>query len=126
MTDHVHADRRTPTPPDGALDLLAAAEELIAQAHSLDAGRAARTLTPGAGAPLKQTVLALAAGRRLDEHRANGPATIQVLRGEVTLGSGDGEVELSGGQWAVIPDGPHDLVAHSDAALLLTVAPTPR
>jgi quercetin dioxygenase-like cupin family protein len=39
----------------------------------------------GATAPLRQTVLALAAGVRLAEHEALGAATLQVLRGRVRL-----------------------------------------
>jgi quercetin dioxygenase-like cupin family protein len=94
--------------------------------QALDAGRSARTLTPGAGADLKQTVLALTAGNRLQEHRTPGPATIQVLKGQVRLGSDAAELELLTGQWAPIPDEVHDLVALTDSAVLLTVASNTR
>jgi quercetin dioxygenase-like cupin family protein len=97
-------------------------EELLAQARELDAGRSARTLTPGAGAELTQTILALTEGTRLQEHQAPGPATIQVLQGRVMLSTAAAEVELSTGEWAPIPDEIHDLAALSDAAVLLTIA----
>ena len=122
MSDDVHADRREPETPDGAFDLGGAAEQLLAQAREMSSGRAARTLTPGAGAVLKQTLLALASGRRLDEHHANGPATVQVLQGANTVRSGDTSLEVSEGHWAAIPDASHDVVADADAVLLLTVA----
>lgn len=122
MTNDVHADRRDPATPTGPVDLVELGEELLDQARELQAGRSARTLTPGAGAALKQTLLALTEGVGLQEHTAPGPATIQVLRGEVRLGAADTKVEISAGQWAPIPDEPHDLVALTDATVLLTVA----
>lgn len=123
MTDPIHAPRRAAAPPDQPVLLTTLGEEALAQAHELEAGRSARTLTPGAGAGLKQTVVALTEGTRLQEHRAPGPATIQVLHGQVRLGTAGAELELSAGQWASIPDEVHDLTAVSDAAMLLTVAP---
>ena len=122
MSNDVHADRRAPETPDGAFDLGGAADDLLTQAREMSSGRAARTLTPGAGAVLKQTLLAIASGRRLDEHQANGPATLQVLQGAVTVRSGDTTLEVPQGHWAAIPDAPHDLVADADAVLLLTIA----
>jgi quercetin dioxygenase-like cupin family protein len=121
MADDVHADRREPQQPDTPLDLGAAADELIEQARGLSAGRSARTLTPGAGALLKQTLVALVEGGELDEHGTPGPATIQVLRGRATLRFGDEQTELSEGSWAPIPAAPHDLQANSDVVALLTV-----
>lgn len=123
MTDSTHAPRRTPSEPDRPVVLVDLAVEVLDQARTLDAGRAARTLTPGAGAGLKQAILALAAGNQLQDHQAPGPATIQVLLGEVTLGTSDDEVHLVAGQWAVIPDEVHNVAALVDAAILLTVAP---
>lgn len=123
MTDGIHAPRREPSAPDAPAVLAELGEELLGQARELDAGRSARTLTPGAGAALKQTLLALVEGTRLEEHDAPGPASIQVLSGDVRLGTSDGGVELTAGQWALIPDEPHDLAAVADAVVLLTVAP---
>lgn len=103
--------------------LLRVADEVLGRAREASAGRAARTLTPGAGVPLTQTVLALTEGSRLHDHRAPGHATIQVLRGDVRLRTDSVTLELSVGQWAEIPDAVHDLVATTDAAVLLTVGP---
>lgn len=123
--DEIHAPRRAPATPESHATLATIAEELLDQARGLDAGRSARTLTPGSGGALKQTVLALVAGTRLKEHTTPGPATIQVLSGQVTLGTSSLTVELAAGQWAPIPPELHDLAATSDATVLLTVASTP-
>lgn len=126
MTDDaIHLDRREPATPEGAFDLMAAADELLANAHELKAGRSARTLTPGMGAALKQTLLAVCAGRELREHPTPGPTTIQVLKGDVTIHAGDEVLELSAGQWAVVPERNHDLAAGSDSVVLLTVVARP-
>lgn len=121
MSGDIHAERREPAPPDGPVDLVTLGDEVLAQARELQTGRSARTLTPGAGARLKQTLLAVTEGSGLQEHRAPGAATIQVLRGEVRMQAADTALELSAGEWALIPDETHDLRALSDATLLLTV-----
>lgn len=123
MGDAIHAERREPRTPDGAVDLAGVCDELLADAAGMDAGRAARTLTPGAHADLKQTLVALVEGRRLDAHTTNGHATIQVLRGRVVMTPTGGDaVELPEGHWAVVPDEEHDVQAEADAVVLVTVA----
>ncbi|MGZ4317393.1 MAG: cupin domain-containing protein [Gaiellaceae bacterium] len=107
---------------DGPVDLLEVARELLDEARRSDAGRAARTLTPGAGKPLKQTLLALKAGASLQEHVAPGPATIQILTGEASLTSEGKTTPLLAGEWASIPEATHSLEATADLAALLTVA----
>ncbi|MGU3649841.1 cupin domain-containing protein [Mycolicibacterium sp. A43C] len=87
------------------------------------AGRAARTIYGERAHQLRQTVLALAAGRRLDDHESPGHATLQVLRGRVRLGSAGGIIDGEEGDYLVIPDERHNLVAVEDSAVLLTVAP---
>lgn len=110
------ADAGTP------LDLHEAARDVLAEALRSDAGRAARTLTPGSGAPLKQTLLALTAGSSLQEHAAPGPATIQIVVGRAHLTCEGKTTQLSAGEWAAIPEAPHGLEAMEDTAALLTVA----
>ena len=53
-------------------NLAAAAAELLERAAAAPVGRTALTLLPGAGAPLKQTLLALRGGVHLAEHDAPG------------------------------------------------------
>ena len=110
------------TDSEGPLDLLEAARELLDAARRSDVGRAARTLTPGRGVPLKQTLLALAAGANLQEHEAPGAATIQILVGTARLVSKEETTLLSSGEWAGIPNTTHSLEAIEDVAALLTVA----
>lgn len=124
MSDQIHADRRDPETPAGPISLADAADELLADAHAMSSGRAARTLTPQVGVTLKQTLMALVEGRALDKHRAPSRATIQVLQGSVTINAGDDVLDLGEGSWAVIPEQEHDLRANSDAVVLLTVGET--
>lgn len=124
MNEQVHAPRRTPTTPAGPLDLTQASEELLEQAGTLRAGRSARTLTPGGGATLKQTLLALKAGERLQDHVAADPTTLLGIQGEVTLDHPDGTVTLKPGLWASCPNEPHSVEAMTDAVILITVANT--
>jgi uncharacterized protein (DUF2249 family)/quercetin dioxygenase-like cupin family protein len=124
VTAEVHAPRRVPAEADGPLDLHAAAEEVLAEASQLRSGRSARTLTPGPGAPLKQTLLALTAGQRLQDHLAPGPTTLLGLRGTALLTHDDAAVTLTDGVWTSCPSGPHSLEAVTDAVVLITVTPS--
>lgn len=96
-------------------------------AHASPAGRAGRTLTPGAGAALKQSLLALVAGRSLADHDSPAAATLQVLSGVVRLtGGGRESRELHPGELIPIPPVRHGLEALDDAVVLLSVAQAPR
>lgn len=123
-SNEVHAPRREPTEAEGPLDLHAAADELLAEAGQLSSGRSARTLTPGPGAPLKQTLLALRSGQHLQEHLAPGPTTLLGIRGEAVLTYDEAAVTLTAGVWAACPVGPHSLEAVTDTVVLLTVTPS--
>ncbi len=124
-TSQTHAPRRDPAAPSAPLDLAAAAAELLEQAAAAASGRAARSLTPGAGAASTQTLVALTAGNGLREHDTPGPASIQVLTGHGRLTAGDEVLELTAGNWATIPARRHHLDASSDLVVLLTIAARP-
>jgi quercetin dioxygenase-like cupin family protein len=107
----------------GPVNLPQAAATLLQSAKTTPAGRAGRTLTPGAGAALKQSLLALAAGRSLADHESPAAATLQVISGTVRLtGGGPHDIELRQGDLAAIPPVRHGLEALHDAVVLLSVA----
>ena len=105
-----------------SLDALA--RELLAAARASSAGRAARTVYGGHEHVLRQTVIALAAGRVLAEHDNPGEATVHVLHGRVRLVSGADSWEGRRGDLLVVPDASHSLEAAENSAVLLTVAKT--
>ena len=105
-----------------AASLHALAEEHLEAARTADAGRSAHTTYGGQEHRLRQTLIALVAGRRLGEHESPGEATLQVLRGSVRLHAGDQTWDGRAGAHVVIPPARHDLEALEDAVVRLTVA----
>lgn len=104
--------------------LTALARHQLEAARSASSGRSAHTLYGGHEHVLRQTLIALRAGINLDEHENPGEATIQVLRGRVTLIAGKTRWNGSPGDLIVIPDSRHSLEAVEDSVVLLTVAKT--
>ena len=95
-------------------------DALLADLPHHQAGRTARTVV--SGAKMRAVVIALREGAEMAEHDAPPAATLQVLRGEVTVVGGDQEWRLSEGRLLPIPPARHSVQAHTDAAVLLTVA----
>jgi quercetin dioxygenase-like cupin family protein len=95
--------------------------EHLQRAREDSAGRSAHTVHGGHDKRLRQTVIALLAGRGLDEHESPGEATLQVLEGRVRLEAGDGGTDVRAGDLAEIPPVRHSLHAHEDSVVLLTV-----
>lgn len=103
------------------VDLSALATELLNTAADAHARRASRTLAhPVDG--LRQTVMALLAGVDLGEHESPGPASLQVLRGQVRIVAGNGSEPLREGQIAPVPMARHGVHADEDSVILLSVA----
>lgn len=98
------------------------AEEKLEAARRANSGRAAVTVYGGHEHDLRQTLVALAAGHALGEHESPGEATLQVLVGRVRLTAGTDFWDGEQGDHLVIPPARHDLLATTDAAVLLTVA----
>lgn len=104
------------------MSLTALGHEHIERARSASSGRSSHTVYGGHEHTLRQTLLALAAGRSLSEHENPGEATLQILSGRVRLTAGDTTWEGSPGDLLIIPDARHNLEALQDIVVLLTVA----
>ena len=104
------------------VSLDALAREHLEHASRAASGRSASTVFGGHDKTLRQTVIALRAGNGLDEHENPGEATVQVLRGRVTLTAGAHHWDGRSGDMIVVPNERHSLQAHEDSVILLTVA----
>ena len=94
----------------------------LEQAATASSGRSATTVYGGHEHTLRQTLIAITAGRMLDEHENPGEATVQVLHGRVRLVAGDIVRKGAAGHLIVVPDRRHTLEAEEDSAVLLTTA----
>lgn len=101
--------------------LTALAREQLELAVAANSGRSAHTVFGGSAHLLRQTVIALASGRMLDEHSNPGDATVHVLHGRVRLASGDDHWDGAAGHLIAVPDATHSLEALEDSVVLLTV-----
>ncbi len=105
--------------------LTALVRQQLNLAQQASSGRSARTVYGGHEHILRQTVIALDAGRQLAEHENPGEATVHVLHGRVRLAAGDTSWDGSTGDLLIVPDSPHTLEALEAAVVLLTVAKHP-
>jgi quercetin dioxygenase-like cupin family protein len=95
--------------------------EQLATARSANSGRASHTVHGGHDHFLRQTLVTLAAGNDLDEHESPGEATLLVLQGRARVDFGEQSVEVSAGDFLVLPAERHSLAALEDLVVLLTV-----
>lgn len=123
MEQDANTQQSRSTDAAGLVNLHDVGNDLLQSAHTSSSGRSGRTLLPGAGAPLQQTLFALVAGRSLSEHETPRAATLQVLSGAVRLTGGDEPFELRSGDFAPIPPVRHGLDALDDAVVLISVTP---
>ena len=94
-------------------------DEHLARARAASAARSAQTISDQG--PLRQTLIALAAGASLPEHEAPRAATLQVLRGSARLVANERATDLVAGDLTDIPRERHALEALIDTAVVLTV-----
>lgn len=73
-------------------------------ARSASNRRSAATIYGGHGRTLRQTLMALRAGERLDEHEKPGEATVQVLHGRVRMAANGTTCDGAVGDLLVVPD----------------------
>ncbi|NUS45249.1 MAG: cupin [Mycobacteriaceae bacterium] len=99
-------------------DLGQLADEHLAKAESSPHGRSAHVILHNGY--LRQTVIALTAGTALEEHSAPRAASLQVLRGRVSLTKADGPQEIPAGHLHPIPPQRHGLIANEDSVVILT------
>ncbi|MEO7235158.1 MAG: cupin domain-containing protein [Lapillicoccus sp.] len=104
--------------------LTALAREQLKLAKQAASGRSADTVYGGHEHVLRQTVIALVAGRGLSEHQNPGEATVHVLHGRVRLDNNEHRWEGTPGDLLIVPTGRHSLEALEDSVVLLTVAKT--
>ena len=102
--------------------LTALARQQLKLALNTSSGRSSHTVYGGHEHVLRQTVIALAEGQRLDEHENPGEATIHVLHGRVRLRAGETSWEGTPGDLLIVPDARHSLEALEASSVLLTVA----
>lgn len=98
------------------------ADDQLAVAETAESGRSSVTVYGRKGASLRQTVVALAAGRTLGEHKSPGDASVYCLRGRVRLRTSDSETELGPADMVAVPPQRHDVIAVEPSVLLLSVA----
>jgi quercetin dioxygenase-like cupin family protein len=106
------------------LSLTGLADEQLEIARTAHAGRSAHTIYGGHDHELRQTVIALTDGNRLDDHESPGQATLFVLRGRVRVATSADDadaVECAEGDYLLLPLERHNLAALEDSAVLLTV-----
>lgn len=104
------------------ISLTALAREQLVLAKAASSGRSAHTVYGGHEHRLRQTVIGLAAGRRLDEHVSPGEATLYVIVGRVSIVAGEVVMSGAAGHFMIIPDGRHTLEAEEDSVVMLTTA----
>lgn len=104
------------------ISLTALAREHLETARAATSGRSAHTVYGGHEHSLRQTLMALKAGSKLDDHESPGEATLQVLHGRVRVTNSSSGWDGSAGDHIILPRERHGLNAIEDSVVLLTVS----
>jgi quercetin dioxygenase-like cupin family protein len=100
----------------------AIADDQLTAAEAAESGRSSVTVYGRTGARLRQTVIALAAGQVLGEHKSPGDASVFCLKGRARLRASSTEIELGAGDLVAVPPQRHEVAAVEPTVLLFTVA----
>jgi len=95
-------------------------DNLLAEARSASSGRSAVTVHGGHENSLRQTLIAVAAGRTLEEHENTGEVTLQLIRGRARVVAVSDTADLVVGDYVVIPLEWDSFEALEDTVVLLT------
>ena len=105
--------------------LIAQARTQLEGARRASSVRSAKTVHGGHEKVLRQTVIALCAGRSTDDYENPGEATVQVITGRVRLASGKHSWDGAAGDLLIMPQARSAMHAVEDSVILLTVAKLP-
>src|SRR3954470_9714022 len=98
------------------------AEDQLALAAEAPSGRSFARVHGRPSARLRQTLVAMAAGRKLGEHKSPGDASLLCLQGQFVVHAGTSIAELGPGDLLALPPQRHDVEALTPAVFLLTVS----
>ena len=121
MTEATHRRPHTSSlaSPFLEFDLIAEVERLHGEG-TWNTGHNARTLIKYDD--LRVVLMALKAGSRIPEHKANGRISVQVLSGHIRLNASGRTFDLLPGSLLALDErAPHDLEALDESAVLLTI-----
>jgi len=122
MTEATHRRPHTSSlaSPFLEFDLIAEVDRLHRES-TWNTGHNARTLIKYDD--LRVVLMALKAGSRIPEHKANGRICVQVLSGHIRLNASGRAFDLLPGSLLALDErAPHDLEALDESAVLLTIA----
>ena len=122
MTEATHRRPHTSSlaSPFLEFDLIAEVDRLHRES-TWNTGHNARTLIKYDD--LRVVLMALKAGSRIPEHKANGRICVQVLSGHIRLNASGRAFDLRPGSLLALDErAPHDLEALDESAVLLTIA----
>ena len=98
------------------------AEDQLARAAEAASGRSSTRVYGRPSARLRQTLVALGAGRKLGEHKSPGDASLLCLQGQLVVHAGEALAELGPGDLLALPPQRHDVEALTPSVFLLTVS----
>ncbi|HEY6088439.1 MAG TPA: cupin domain-containing protein [Gemmatimonadaceae bacterium] len=110
--------------PEHRIELASALDALRKEPHEGKDGH--RQITVFRKGPLRLVLFAFEAGGTLPAHRAPGLVVIHVLRGTVSVRTPSETHDLTAGRILVLdPEVGHDVKAHEQADMLLTISVVP-